>query len=127
MRARRRREAPVAEESKLPRDEFSIEMRKLSNDPGAVRRQSVVEHADFYGNLVTWIITTFRTDGEETVLLQRQTSDGGDRLVLPPKVMAVLTRHRDGAITVGRRRRGVEAAAKRKAAGLRPAFLRDKK
>jgi hypothetical protein len=106
----------------IPRDEFSTEMRKLSSNPGAVRKQSIVEDVDFYGNVVTWVLTTFRADGEDTLLLQRQTADGSNRLVLPPSVTAVIARQRDGAVAVNRRRGARAAAATREAKGIRPNF-----
>jgi hypothetical protein len=97
----------------LPRDPFSEAVRRFSKNPAAVKRQSIVEQVDDYGNLFTWVITTYRQDGKETVLLQWQgpTKEQSDRIVLPPQVTAKLLQHRDGAITVARRRRGRDQAA----------------
>jgi hypothetical protein len=108
----------------LPRDEYSVEVRNLTNHPAGVVKQSIVELTDFYGNSVTWVIKTIRVEGDDTVFLQRQDASGGDRLVLPPQVTSVLARHRDGAATVNRKRAGRTAAAKRKALGITPAFLK---
>jgi hypothetical protein len=115
----------VDEQTTIPRDEFSTALRKLSTNPGAVRKQTVIDLEDFYGNLVTWIVTTFRADGSDTVLLQRNVAQGaGDRLVLPPPVMAAIIRQRDGAVAVNRRRGARAAAATREAKGIKPAFGR---
>lgn len=113
-------DSSVTENSKVPRDEFSVTMRALANNPGAVRKQSIVEQSDFYGNLVSWIVTSFRVDGEDTTLIQRQTSERSDRLVLPPVVMAAINRQRDGAVSVNRRRGARTAAATREAKGIKP-------
>lgn len=111
-------------EATLPRDEFSEAVRKYSKNPGAVRRESTIHLDDAYGNLATWVLTTYREDGRETVLVQRLSQHEPVRLVLPPAVTQALSRHRDTAITVGRRRRGRENMAKRMAEGHQPAFLK---
>jgi hypothetical protein len=108
----------------LPRDEYSVALRKCSNNPAAVTKQSIVELIDTYGNSVTWVIKTVRADGSDTVFLQKNDATGGDRIVLPPDVTSVLARHRDGAATVNRKRGANKAAATRKAKGIEPAFLK---
>jgi hypothetical protein len=97
----------------VPHDEFSATLRGLANHPANVSKQSLVEVSDFYGNLVTWVVRTIRVEGEDTVFLQRQDGQGADRLVLPPAVTAVLARHREGAVTVSRRRSAAQGAATR--------------
>lgn len=108
------------ETTTLPRDEFSIAVRKLAGDDGAVRKQSIVELADDYGNLTTWIVTSYRHDGQDTILLQRQTPTASDRLVLPPAVTAAIARQRDGAVKVNRRKGAAAAVATRRAKGIAP-------
>lgn len=105
---------------KLPRDQFSQRLRELSNHPEAVTRESVVNITDDYGNLTTWIVTSFRHDGRVTLFLQRNTSDGGDRWVLPPQVTDAIHRQRSSAVSVNRRKGAVKGAATRKAAGFTP-------
>jgi hypothetical protein len=112
----------TTETKTLPTDEFSTALRSLQNNPGAVVRASSIDLEDFYGNVVTWHIKTIRADGADTVFLQRNTAEGGDRVVLPPEVMAVIVRQRDGAVSVNRRRGAARAAATREAKGIRPAF-----
>ena len=114
-------------ERTLPRDEFSEAVRRFMKNPGAIRRESTIHLPDAYGNLATWVLTTFREDGRETVLVQRLSQDDPVRIVLPPEVCAALVRHRDGATAANRRRVAREGAAKRKALGIEPAFLKLKK
>lgn len=93
----------------LPRDEFSVLLRQLNDNPGAVHTQSRVDLADFYGRSQTWTVDTFRVDGVETVFVQRMTVEGALRLVLPPEVTLALARQR-GRATVRTRRRGARQA-----------------
>ena len=101
----------------LPRDTFSTALRSLTGNPGAVRSTSTVTVVDLLGNSETWVIDTFRVEGEETVLLQRINSVEGTRMVLPPQVTSVLARQRDRATTVNRKRGARAAIATRIARG----------
>src|SRR5215471_13697964 len=91
-------------EMTLPRDEFSAAVRRFMKNPGAIRRESTIHLPDAYGNLATWVLTTFREDGRETVLVQRLSQHDPVRIVLPPDVCTALVRHRDSATTVSRKR-----------------------
>ena len=93
----------------LPRDEFTTARRALRDNPGAFGCGSTVYVTDDYGNLVTWVIETFRADGKTTHLLQRN----GDRWVLPPQVAATLEGHRDRCTTQSRRRAARQAVQTR--------------
>ena len=104
-------------ERTLPRDAFSTALRTLTANPGAVRTSSKVDLVDLYGNSETWIVDTFRIEGGETVLLQRIDGNGGLRLVLPPAVTEALTRQRDRATTVNRKRGARRAMETRIARG----------
>ncbi|HXS32027.1 MAG TPA: hypothetical protein VN755_14410 [Steroidobacteraceae bacterium] len=104
-------------ERTLPRDAFSTALRTLTANPGAVRTSSKVDLVDLYGNSETWIVDTFRVEGGETVLLQRIDGNGGLRLVLPPAVTEALTRQRDRATTVNRKRGARRAMETRIARG----------
>lgn len=111
------------ETTTLPRDEFSSRLRELAGDDHAVRRDSTIDLEDLYGNLVTWRVTTIRdSKGLETVFLQRQDSEGGRRLVLPPAVTAAIVRQRSSATEVNRRRGARAAVVTRIAKGIKPAF-----
>jgi hypothetical protein len=107
---------PIPEQY-LPRDAFSTALRDLTRNPGAVRSSSKVDLTDLYGNSETWVVDTFRHDGDETVLLQRIDGTGGIRLVLPPAVTAAISRQRDRATTVNRKRGAQAAVATRIARG----------
>ena len=99
----------------VPKDSYSSELRAKQANPSAVEKTSTVDLVDFYGNAETWIVKTIRVDGADTVFLQRNGADGGDRWVLPPGVTAAMTRHRDGIADVNRRRGARQGAATRRA------------
>lgn len=102
----------------LPQDLFSRELRSLRDNPGAISSSSTIETQDFYGNAATWVVETFRTeDGTETVFVQRNDAQGGQRWVLPSKVAAALARHRDQLGARARRRQGHRLVAQRKERG----------
>lgn len=112
----------------LPRDEFSIRLRELTDNPGAVRASSTINRIDFYGRSETWVIDTFRHDGGETVFAQRINADETPlRFVMPPEVTQALARQRGRAVTSVRKRGARQAAATREARGIKPAFLKAKK
>jgi hypothetical protein len=106
-------------EQQLPRDEFSTAVRKLSGNQGAVRKESTINLEDDYGNVSTWIVTSFRQEGKSTVLLQRMSAEP-IRLVLPPAVTAAIERHIEGASSVVRRRAAAAAVETRKRKGIVP-------
>lgn len=105
-------------EKQLPRDEFTVRLRELTDNPGAVRSSSRIDIADFYGNAETWTVDTFReSTGVETAFVQRMSMSNPLRLMLPPQVMAALTRQQ-GTLTRHARRRGArQAVAMRRARG----------
>ncbi len=104
----------------LPTDHFSRRLRELSDNPGAVRSSSTVHTQDFYGNSETWILDTFRVDGREEVFVQRiNAEDRPIRIVLPPAVTSALSRQKDRATTVVRRRSARQALATRRERGDR--------
>jgi len=105
------------EQTTLPRDEFSVTLRSMSDNPGAVRASSRLDIADFYGRSETWTIDTFRANGIETALVQRMSTGGALRLVLPPQVMAALTRQHDSLTGKVRSRGARQAVATRIARG----------
>jgi hypothetical protein len=110
----------------LPQDEYSVVLRQLRANPALVEKESLIERQDFYGNTESWVLRTLRVDGEETIFLQRNTAEGGTRIVLPPDVVAAITRQHDGINDAMRKRGARKAAATRKALGLTPGFLKEK-
>jgi hypothetical protein len=113
-------------DSTLPRDEFSEALRKAQGHPEVVSSRSVVDLTDLLGNHVTWVVRTFRKDGQRTVLLEKMSADDPQRLVLPPAVVAAIGRQEETAVTHVRRRAARKAAATREVLGIRPAFLKAK-
>lgn len=107
----------MAEQTTLPKDEYSQQLRQLQANPGGVEKVSTIDLTDFYGNAVTWIVRSIRVDGDDTVFLQKIDAEGGRRLVLPAEVTAAIARQRDGILTVNRKRGARAAAATRKAKG----------
>lgn len=99
----------------LPTDDYSKQLRNLQANPAAIERTSMIDLQDFLGNAETWIVKTIRVDGSEVVFLQRITSAGGERWVLPSDVTAAILRQRDAAVTTTRKRAARAAAATRKA------------
>lgn len=105
------------DDDRLPRDEFSVRLRELTDNPGAVKASSRVDIADFYGHAETWTVDTFRHDGVETVFVQRMSATAPLRLMLPPPVMAVVNRQHDANTTKMRRRGAQQAVATRRERG----------
>ncbi len=104
--------------SALPQDAFSLELRRLRDNPGAFSSKSTIDTQDFYGHAATWVIETFRgEDGTETVFLQLNDNAGGKRWVLPAAVVKALARHRDQLGSKARRRQGHRLVAQRKERG----------
>lgn len=107
-------------EQTLPRDAFSEALRAFEGNPGATRSDSTINLSDMLGRNVTWVVTTFRADGQSTTLLQRIAADGSAlREVLPPEVTDALQRHRQSATKANRRRGARQAVATKIAAGAK--------
>lgn len=102
----------------LPRDVFSVTLRGMCDNPGALHAESTVHTQDFYGNTESWIVQTFRVDGKETTFLQRNAADGNFRLVIPPEVTNAIAAQRDRITGRSRRRGARQALETKKAKGL---------
>lgn len=73
------------------------------------------------GNVETFIIQTYRQrDQGDTIFVERSGPEGLERYYLPPKVVKVLIRQRDGLERQNRRRAARETAKARLDAGVRP-------
>jgi hypothetical protein len=107
----------MANDSPIPNDLFSRTLRSLRDNPGAFAVGSKVDTQDFYGNAQTWVVETFRVDGQDTVFLQRIDAEGGLRIVLPPAVTRHLANHRDRVSAQAKRRQGHRLVAQRKERG----------
>lgn len=106
----------------IPTDIFSQTLRRMSDNPGAMHARSTVQTADFYGNAESWIVDTFRTGSDETILVQciRNNERGRPeavRLVFPAEVTKVMVRQRDQTSAQARRASGHRLIALRKERG----------
>lgn len=103
----------------LARDAFSARMRELAGNPGISKASSRIDLHDFYGNLETWTVDTFRAPGEPgTAFIQQMTATGALRLMLPPKVMEALGRQNGSVVRQNRRRAARQTVSARRAEGL---------
>ena len=107
----------------IPTDSFSRRLRELTDNPGAIRSESTVHVQDFYGNLDTWHVSTFRLPGgdgtlsSEEAFLQRNGPDGALRLHLPAKIVGVIGRHREMNVARARRRSAQQALETKRSKG----------
>jgi hypothetical protein len=93
---------------------------------GAHTQPSVVQHIDFYGNTTSYMIQTVRTDEGVTAFITQVNAQGSVRYMLPCGARRV-DRQRDALTTKIRRRHGKRIAEERKAAGIKPGFMKGKK
>lgn len=99
----------------LPTDDYSLTLARLADHPQAIVRGSTIETQTFTGHSETWVVKTIRVEASETLFLQQVNADGGRRFVLPPAVVAAITRQHDSAIATVRKRSARKAAATRSA------------
>lgn len=104
-------------EKTLPKDEYTAKLRQLDNHPDAVKTSSRVDDVDPYGNITTWVIDSYRVEGAVTAFVQRGSADGYTRLVMPPSVVAAMTRQGAGLVTKVRRKTARRVIADRRARG----------
>ena len=79
------------------------------------------------GEVDTFIVQTFRRDKGDYISLKIIDGSGTYRVVLPPKVTAVMAAQRE-SLTARRRSAASKAAAKKRMdAGILPGFMRKKK
>lgn len=103
----------------LPSEDFSQRLRDLRDNPGALKAESTIHTHDFYGNTASWIIQTFRVDGQTWAFVQRNDGRGfGLREVFPPEIMAALLGHEARLIARGRKRAARQAVETKRAKGL---------
>lgn len=101
-------------------------------DVTAVAPSPVQSEIALIGGVEAWIVQTFREKEEEHqkggdyIALQYLDAERSLRLVLPPKVAEKIAQQREALTTKNRRRAAKERAAKDKAAGIEPGFMRKK-
>lgn len=108
-----------------PFDRMLSSMTGLPN--GAHTKPAVVQAIDFYGNAMSYIIQTVRTDETVTAFVTQVSAAGSVRSILPQSVIAVIDRQRASITTKLRRRHGKRLAEKREAAGIAPGFMQKKR
>lgn len=104
-------------EQVLPRDTFDVRLRELSDNPGAVKVSARINRADFYGRTETWIMDTFRVDGQSEAFVVKVTSEATVRLHLPQEVMRSLGATMAVSISRTRKRAARKALATKRAEG----------
>jgi len=108
----------MADEARLADDAYSVTLTRLLDNPAVVKTNgSTINLTTFLRNTETWFVQIVRADGTDHGFLQRVGSDGGQRWVLPPEVMAAI--HRQGAALdrIVRRRGARKAIATKLAKG----------
>lgn len=113
----------VTQTNTLPTDPWERALSALLGHPnGAHTAGQAVTAIDFYGNVTNYILQTVRWAEGDTVFITQVNASGSARYVLPPKVLAAITRQRDTVSTIVRRRHGRRLAAERAASGTLPTF-----
>lgn len=111
-------------------DPFDRTLGGLDGLPGVLQtgQTTVQSVTPIVGKAETFIVQTVRQpDTGDTIFLQCIGGERSFRLVIPPKVAAVIARQRD-ALTGRARRKAAQAAAQtRKERGIEPAFLKRKR
>ena len=108
-----------------PFDKMLSSMIGLPN--GAHTKPAVVQDIDFYGNAMSYIIQTVRTDEAITAFVTQVSAAGSVRSILPTAVLAVIDRQRASITTKLRRRHGKRLAEERMAQGIEPGFMKKKR
>lgn len=112
---------------RLPSDAFDKLLSGLVGLPnGAHTQPSVVQAIDFYGNTTSFMIQTVKTDEGVTSFVTQVNAQGSQRYILTQHVLALIDRQRAALTTKIRRRHGRRIAEERKAAGIKPGFLKRK-
>lgn len=112
----------------LSTDPFDRLLSSLLGLPnGAHANPTVVQSIDFYGNTTSFMIQTVRSDEGVTAFVTQVNAQGSQRYILTHNVLATIDRQRDALTTKIRRRHGKRIAEERKAAGLKPGFMKGTK
>jgi hypothetical protein len=92
------------------------------------KASTVVTAIPLIGATQTFIVQTYRqSEVGDTIFLQYVDDGGSIRLAIPPAAAEVIARQRDALTAKNRRRAAKAEAARRKAAGIRPGFLKDRR
>lgn len=89
----------------LPTDDYSLTLQRVRDNPGRLEtRPSTIDLQTLLGHSETWILQSIRVEDGTTVFLQRLNAAGGMRLVVPPEVVAAISRQADVLVTKSLRR-----------------------
>jgi hypothetical protein len=114
-------------ESKMP-DAYDRQLAALHNLPDVVKTRPatvrVVPTLGIGGTQIIVVQTIRQAHEGDTIFLEVMGQDGSTRLVLPPKVAALIARQRDALSAKARSKAGRERAEADAAAGIKPGFLR---
>ena len=109
---------------------FDRTMRSLHGLPDTVHTKATTVRAmtPVLELAQTFIVQTYRhRENGDTVFIEYIGTEGSIRLALPPAVAETIARQRNALTTKNRKAAGRHQAALRKAAGIRPAFLKKRR
>lgn len=115
-------------ERKRLSDIFDETLRSLHNQQDATHTKATTIRAlTLVTQLAqTFIVQTYRHDGGDTIFLEFIGPEESFRVPLPPAVAECIARQRDALTTKNRKRAAKAEAARRKAEGIQPGFLKVK-
>ena len=110
-------------------DVYDKKIRSLEHVPDVTKSKATTIRTvtEPLETLETYIVQTYRhRELGDTVSIEFMDMHGHYRIALPPSVVNVIIRQRDALSTVSRKRAAKAEAARRKAAGIQPGFLKKK-
>lgn len=109
--------------SPLPTDKYDRTLSRLIGLPnGAHTQPAVTQDVDYYGNVAIYTVQTVKWDEGHSVFITKMDAEKPERYVLPPKVIALMSRQADSVTAMIRRRHGRRLAEQRKADGVATVF-----
>ena len=109
-------------------DIFDETLRSLENQQDATKTKTTTIRAlTLVTQLAqTFSVQTYRHDGGDTIFIEYMSGEEAFRVPLPPAVAECIARQRDALTTKNRKRAAKTEAARRKAEGIKPGFLKVK-
>lgn len=103
-------------------DRFERARETLWGSPGFQRRNSTIISPGWaFIPQATWVVETIKTDDTCGIFLQSIDEEGGQRTVLPQKVVEAIYRHYENIMKTRRKVRAQRAAQTRKLKGANDA------
>lgn len=131
------RRQPDEQKSSVRLDKFDLAFGSLEGRPGVTQTKPTTLRATLplVGLAQTFIVQTVREKDESdkkaqaqfTVFLEYVDKDGNVRLVIPPAVTDVIARQREALTGKARVKAARAGAATRKALGIQPGFMKNRK